>query len=62
MVTVQIVANHMDMQYAAANRLVGDLTRMGVLEEITGLQRNRVFPATWRPFEREGDNTEIHVI
>ena len=42
-VTVNHVADLFGMKYLTANQLVSSLVEIGILEEITGWQRNRVF-------------------
>lgn len=43
--TVNDAANRLDVSYGAANNAIGSLVEDGVLEEITGQRRNRVFRA-----------------
>ncbi len=42
-VNVNQVAGWLDIKYYAANQLVGALVNLGVLQEVTGWQRNRMF-------------------
>jgi Fic family protein len=42
-ITVNAARDHLGVSFAAANSLVGDLAEMGVLSEMTGGSRNRVF-------------------
>jgi hypothetical protein len=42
-VTVQFVQKHLGRSYPAANDLVAGFERLGLLREITGGARNRVF-------------------
>lgn len=43
LVTVNEIAAHLEVTHQTANRLVSDLSRLGVLEEATGHRRNRRF-------------------
>ena len=43
LVTVNDVAEHLEVTHPTANRLVGDLVRLGLLRESTGNRRNRRF-------------------
>jgi hypothetical protein len=40
---VNVVADELTVPFTTANRLVGRLQQLGVLHEITGHARNRVF-------------------
>lgn len=40
---VSDAAKHLNASHTAANRLVGEMERVGVLKEITGFSRNRIF-------------------
>lgn len=42
-INVNQVAEWLDIKYYAANQLVGTLVDLGILEEVTGWQRNRLF-------------------
>jgi len=42
-VTVKLVAEELSIQYQAANNLVQSLIELGILKEVTGYQRNRIF-------------------
>lgn len=42
-VTVKLVAEELGIQYQAANNLVQSLIELGILKEVTGYQRNRIF-------------------
>lgn len=42
-IDVALLAGELDVTYATANRLVAELERLGVVREITGGRRNRVF-------------------
>jgi len=42
-VTVNTVAAHLDSTHQAANALIRDFERLGILKETTGFQRNRLF-------------------
>lgn len=47
-VNVGLVAAELGLQYPAANQLVAGLVNLGLLEEMTGYQRNRIF--RFRPY------------
>ncbi|MBF0191710.1 MAG: hypothetical protein HQL99_11320 [Magnetococcales bacterium] len=47
-VNVGLVAAELGLQYPAANQLVAGLTTLGLLKEMTGYQRNRIF--RFRPY------------
>ncbi|MEO5362279.1 MAG: Fic family protein [Magnetococcus sp. DMHC-8] len=47
-VNVSLVATELGLQYPAANQLVAGLVHLGLLEEMTGYQRNRIF--RFRPY------------
>lgn len=47
-VNVRTVETGLDCSYAAANNLIGELVKLGLLEEMTGWQRNRRF--AYRPY------------
>jgi len=47
-VTARSAARRLDVSYATANRLLAEFVSMGLLEEITGGRRNRVF--VYRPY------------
>lgn len=40
-INVRMVENHLECSYVTANKLVGQFVRLGLLEEMTGFQRNR---------------------
>lgn len=40
-VTVRLVQRQMGLSYATANKLVDELEKLGLLQEMTGFQRNR---------------------
>lgn len=42
-VSVSEVERELEMSFASANRLLKSLTELGVLKEITGFARNRLF-------------------
>ncbi len=42
-VSVKAVERHLEVQYAAANNLVKDMMEVGILRELTGYSRNRLF-------------------
>ena len=42
-ITTSEAAKHMNVSFVAANNLISELVRMGILSEATGAQRNRVF-------------------
>jgi Fic family protein len=42
-ITVNAARDHLGLSYVAANGLIGELSKIGVLSEITGGSRNRVF-------------------
>ena len=44
--SINQVASHLSVGYPAANRLVADLARLGILKEVTGYSRNRLFALT----------------
>ena len=48
MVSVQGIRNQLDISYPTANNAISGLTELGLLEEITGHSRNRIF--AYRPY------------
>ncbi|HEY6458736.1 MAG TPA: helix-turn-helix domain-containing protein [Polyangiaceae bacterium] len=44
-VTIPQVAKKLDVTYRAASQIVDKLVRAGILEEVTGRQRDRVYVA-----------------
>lgn len=50
LVNVNLLAEHLDVTFATANRVAENLQEFGLLEEITGRKRNRVF--SYSPYLR----------
>ena len=42
-VNVKLVEMGLDMGFSSANRLLKSLTELGILREVTGFSRNRLF-------------------
>lgn len=42
-ITVNFVSEQLELKYYTANQLVSTLAEMGILKEVTGFQRNRIF-------------------
>ncbi|MEO5362592.1 MAG: Fic family protein [Magnetococcus sp. DMHC-8] len=42
-VDIALVSTELEIQYQVANQLVGTLVKLGLLKEVTGYQRNRLF-------------------
>ena len=43
MISINQASEHLEIGFAAASRLIADFQRLGLLEEVTGLSRNRLF-------------------
>lgn len=57
LINVALVMNQLEVTHATAGKLVGQLMDAGLLDEITGRKRNRVFRYTpyWRLFQDVGE-------
>ncbi len=55
LVNIALVATHLDVTGVTASRIVEHLTAIGLLDEISGRQRNRVYRYTpyWRVFQND---------
>lgn len=57
LVNSALIADQLGINFSTANRLIGHFERIGLLDEITGRKRNRVFRYTpyWRLFQDESE-------
>jgi DNA-binding MarR family transcriptional regulator len=57
-VNVALVTDQLNVTHATAGKLIAQLVRVGLLEEITGQKRNRIFRYTpyWRLFQDADDS------
>ncbi len=57
LVNSALIADQLGINFTTANRLIGHFERTGLLDEITGRKRNRVFRYTpyWRLFQDENE-------
>ena len=57
LVNSALVASHLNINYTTASRLIRQFERVGILDEITGRRRNRIFRYTpyWRLFQDADD-------
>jgi hypothetical protein len=55
---VNFVAPHVDVTFPTANRLVARFEELGLLREVTGQRRGRMF--RYDPYLRLFDEPEIH--
>lgn len=57
LVNSALIADQLGINFTTANRLIGHFERTGLLDEITGRKRNRVFGYTpyWRLFQDENE-------
>lgn len=58
LVNVNFVAPHVDVTFPTANRLVARFEELGLLREVTGQRRGRMF--RYDPYRRLFDEPEIH--
>jgi Fic family protein len=58
LVNVALVTDQLNVTHATAGKLIAQLVRVGLLEEITGQKRNRIFRYTpyWRLFQDADDS------